>query len=338
MALLKRLQNDQSLARYAGWFVPLKIETRGEEWSKWASQYRHEGRSIPIVFVVRADGQQLYGKSGPLPGLELLQMINQVLSQSGTIYSDQQLNTLQASLTRAKQASEEDDVQQAVREMSKLGKIGIPGKLGSFSEVAIEVDRLAEKLAEQGRTALAAAKAQLENEETLFDGALALAETRRTYVTLPALKDELLTELNRMRADDQLRGTLKLAEQLDEACDLARKPAGQRRALIALRRVISQNPNTRAATIAAECIREHFPDESPEASIGDFHKWVSTTGSTITAALIGYRHDETTKETFVHLRTQEGKKMEVPFAQLSAASQELAKRIVQEKRAANSED
>jgi hypothetical protein len=45
--MLKRLQTDQSLARYAGWFIPLKIETRGEQWSQWASKYRHEGNTIP---------------------------------------------------------------------------------------------------------------------------------------------------------------------------------------------------------------------------------------------------------------------------------------------------
>ncbi len=59
MALLERLQRDQSLARYAGWFIPLKIETNGSEWGKWVSRYQHEGNSIPIVFVVRADGQRV---------------------------------------------------------------------------------------------------------------------------------------------------------------------------------------------------------------------------------------------------------------------------------------
>ncbi len=322
------------MARYAGWFVPLKIETRGEEWSKWTSQYRHEGSSIPIVFVVRADGKQLYGRSGPLPGLELPQMINLVLSQSGAIYNDQQLKLLEETLDRAKQASEDGDVNGAVREMSKLVKLGTPGELGSFSEAAIEADRLAEELAEMGRASLNEAKALLENEDTVFEGALALAETRRTYVTLPALKDEVTAELNRMRADDQLRGTLKLAEQLDEARSLTENPAGQRRALIALRRLITQDPNSQAATIAQELIQEHFPDEAASASTGEYREWTSASGTTMVAALIGYGYSEAAQAGYVRLQPKEGKAIAVLLSQLSAESQELAKKMVQEMRAA----
>ena len=40
----------------------------------------------------------------------------------------------------------------------------------------------------------------------------------------------------------------------------------------------------------------------------------------------------------MHLQTQAGKKIEVPFDQLSADSQELAKKLVQEKREARSKE
>ena len=94
MALLERLQTDRSLARYAGWFVPLKIETNGAEWAKWSRQYRAEGRGIPIIYVIRADGKQLFSRSGSLPGMELPVMLQQAIAQAGTIYNDLQLHLL----------------------------------------------------------------------------------------------------------------------------------------------------------------------------------------------------------------------------------------------------
>ena len=62
MALLKRLETDESLAAFAGQFVPLKLVTTGqnEEWSSWSQKYPHEGRTIPVLFVVRADGKKIY--------------------------------------------------------------------------------------------------------------------------------------------------------------------------------------------------------------------------------------------------------------------------------------
>ena len=189
MALLERLQRDQSLARYAGWFIPLKIETNGSEWGKWVSRYQHEGNSIPIVFVVRADGQQLYGKSGSLPGPELPMMIEQVLAQAGKIYSEQQLEILQSSLEKAKQNLAAGDTGGAVRELTKIGKLGTPGSLGSYAQAAVEADSFAKKLIEEAQTALKAANDQLTQEATRLEGALALAEAKRIYGALPPLNN-----------------------------------------------------------------------------------------------------------------------------------------------------
>jgi hypothetical protein len=222
--------------------------------------------------------------------------------------------------------------------MSKLAKLGTPGQLGSFSEAAIEADRLAEELAEKGRASLTAAKTLLENEDTAFEGALALAETRRTYVTLPTLKDEVTAELNKMRADENLRGTLKLAEQLDEARGLAENPAGQRRALIALRRVITQNPNSQAAAIAQEMLQEFFPDEASGVTGGEYHEWTSASGTTVVAVLVGYGYSESAKAGYVRLQPKEGEAVAVLLTQLSDESQALAKKMVQAMRAAESAD
>jgi hypothetical protein len=334
--LLHRLQTDQSLARYAGWFVPLKIETKGEEWSKWCSKYKHEGSSIPIVFVVRADGQQLFGKSGSLPEAQLHQMIMYVLRQAGTVYSDQQLGLITTSLGRSKQAVESDDLQGAVRELGKISQLGTLGSLGSYAEIAQEADSFAQELIERGRSALAAAKEKLSQEETRLDGALGLMEVRRVYLPLTPLKEEILAVFNETRTKEDLRDTMKQAEQLDLARDLLSKPAGSRRALTALRRVVEQYPGTPAASLATAWLREHFPEEASGLPGGDvatagteqMRAWTSNDGYKVQAVLIGYGYTDTTKAPYVVLKTREGKQVQVPFARLSEQSQQLAKELV----------
>lgn len=354
MALLQRLQTDPSLARYAGWFIPLKIETNGDEWGKWASRYQHEGDSIPIVFVVRADGQQLFGRSGSLPGPELPLMMEQALGQAGTIFSDQQLQTLKSSLDKAKEALEKSDTAGAVRELSRAVKLGTLGSLGSYAQVAVEADGVAKKLIEQGQTALKAANDQLGQEATRLEGALALAEAKRIYSALPPLRNEIAAAANAARKDPDVRDTLRLAEQLDEARDLLQKPAGQRRAALALNRIIADHPGTPAAKLAASWLQEHnlaatasadAPATAPAAppaadAAKTFRSWTSDAGTAIEAVLVdfGYGDPATRKDPYVVLEKRDGQRLQVPFARLSAESQQLAKEDVKKLRAAGEKE
>jgi hypothetical protein len=339
--LLNRLQTDQSLARYTGWFIPLKIETNGEEWGKWASRYRHEGDSIPIVFVVRADGQQLYAKSGSLPGPELLVMIEQVLSQAGTVYSDQQLQILQSTLDKSQELLTADDTAGAVREFSKISKLGTLGQLGSYARAAVEADGFAQKLVEQGKTALTGANNKLGQEATRLEGALALAETKRIYSALPPLKGDLAAAASAARTNPELRGTLKLAEQLDEARDLLQKPTGQRRAVTALNRIIAENPGTLAAKMAGDWLQEQNlaatpAVAAPTAADKTFRLWTSDRGTTIDAALVNYGYGDpaTKKDPYVVLEKRDGQQITVPLARLSADSQQLVTEDVKKIRSA----
>jgi len=346
VALLERLQKDPALARYAGWFIPLKLETKGEEWSKWTSRYRHEGNAIPILFVVRADGQQLFGKSGTLPGPQLPLMLEQTISQAGKIYGDEQLQMLGAILDRTEQAVAAGDTSLAVLELAKIAKLGSPGELGSYAEVALEVDRVAQQLTEEGRQSLAKAKELLGNEETRLDGALALMETRRVYLPLPALRPEIITAISEYRGQNEFREILKQAEELDEARGLWDKPAGRARALATLRRFIAANPDTPASEIASRWIREQFPDEtvsttdtgSSTEEPKTFHPWTSDSGHKLEASLVGFGYEEPTNAPYVVLQSRDGKRVNVPFARLSKASQDLAKELVRQMREAEAKE
>jgi len=278
--------------------------------------------------------------------MELPVMIQQVLARAGTVYNDQQLQLLATSLENAKKSFADDDVGAAVEQLSKLHQLGPLGKLGSHAEIALEADQFAQTLIEQGQSALAAAKEKLQQEDNPLEGCLALMETRRLYIALPPLKEEILPVITETRTNGELRSTLKQAEKLDEARALMQKPAGKRRALLTLRRIATDDAGTPAASLAAEWIREHYPEESidvPEQGAsppesGETHTWTSDTGHEVEAVLVGYGYDETTKAPYVVLKTGEGKQVTVPFARLSGDSQELAKELVRRMREAESKD
>lgn len=328
------------MARYAGWFIPLKIETNGEEWGKWTTRYQHEGNSIPIVFVVRGDGQQLYGKSGSLPGPELPLMIEQVLGQAGTIYSDQQLQILKSSLDKATETLAAGNTASAVRELTKISKIGVPGSLGSYARAAQDADGFVKKLAEQGRAALTAANEKLAQEATRFEGALALAETKRIYSALPPLKNEIVAAAGAARTNPDLRDTLKLAEQLDEARELLQSPAGKRRAVTALNRIIADKPGSPAAKLATDLLQAQNLTAAPAKAAKNVRTWTSDSGTTVEAVLVDFGFDEPTakKGPYVVLEKGDGQRVKVPFSRLTAESQQQAKDEIKKTREAGGQE
>jgi len=302
-----------------------------------------------------------------LSGMELPIMIRQALSQAGTIYNDQQLQVLGSTLEKAQLSFDNGDDGAAMRELGKLSQFGPLGKFGSHAKVALDVDKFAQTLIKQGQDALAATKEKLAAEDTRLEGALELMEIRRLYLALPPLKEEILAIFTDARTDDELRDMLKRAEKLDQARELMEKPAGKRRALLTLRRIVTDDPRTPAASLAVDWIREHYPDEtveipdqasapsksdeSPTESDEDhtesdedrtesdeIHTWTSDSGHKVEAALVGYGYAETTKAPYVMLKTRDGKQVNVPFARLAGDSQELAKELVRRLRKAPSKD
>ena len=339
MALLKRLQTDQSLARYAGWFIPLKIETRGEDWQKWASKYRHEGNGIPIVFVVRADGEQLFGKSGSLPGPALPLMLQQVLSQSGTIYNDRQLAVLASSVDKAQQALDAEREAEAVTALTQLSQLGTLGNLGSYAAAAVQADSLVQDLIGRARERLAPVQQQLADASSRLEGALALLELRRVYRPLPEVREELDEAFTAARSNPEWRETMDVAELLDQARQWIDKPSGQRRATTILNRILAEHAGTPAAELAAKWLLENYPDQlSADPEMDDTRSvpaqelpvWKSTSGHAVRAALVSYRFDPATQKAFVTLKPATGEPVEVDFAQLDADSQTQAKRLVRQ--------
>lgn len=334
-ALLERLSTDRSIAPLVTQFVPLKVETDGDHWGEWASKYPHEGSGIPILFVVRADGEMLYGKSGAKNGAELPIFLSEQLKGAGRIYSDEQLATIKAAVTESNKALAEGDTWTAVKRMQGLSKLGTPGKFASYASVAQEADALQLQLVEQGKAALAAAKEKLVGDDK-FAGVLEVLAANRIFGTITELKKDLISAEREISKDQSLKETLRQAEALDRAVAQASNKATRKSAPAAFELVMTRFPNTPAAELAKAKLAElanggpaKTADEGEAATTperdapaaeapvsGTLRKWKDASGAfEVEAELVKVAAGK------VELKKKDGQTLTVPIDRLSQEDQ-----------------
>lgn len=236
--------------------MPLKIDTDGENWAAWSRKYQFEGNGIPILYVIRADGQQLYGRSGGKPGDELPQFLSAHLANAGTIFTAQQLTALRAAVTGAQQALDANNPRLAVQRFESVRKLGRLGQLGSYSSIANEADKLYQQLVEQAQTALAKGQEQLRDDDRRFDGMLAIITANRTYQKLPEVKKELGIAERELSRNPAWKDELKQAELLERAIALKLQKNSQKQLITALENIVTRYPMSQAAEKSQEILRE----------------------------------------------------------------------------------
>ncbi len=241
MALKKRLKSDASLRPIVAQFVPLEIDSSAPEWSTWSRKFPSEGDTIPKVFIVRADGELLYGKSGAPD--ELGPFLVGFRKQAGAALTAKQAKDLPVALEKAKKAQADGDMALAMREIGKFATVS------SYAAVVMEGKKLAAKLLEEAQAELKKAEEQLASSDEALDGAVALLRIIRVY---QPFKDVVKSAGQaRAKLQKEKRDVLTLAEQLDAAAKLEGTKAFDR-ATKAYQGIIQRNPDSPAAKLAQE--------------------------------------------------------------------------------------
>ena len=327
--MLKRLNTDKSLSAFAGQFVPLKIATDGgPEWSKWARKYRVETNGIPILYVVRADGQMLYGKSGSLRGDALPKMLLDTLRQSGRTLSPAEAKLLENNVPAARAALAMSDSLTAARSLGNLKKLGALGTLQSYATLALEANKLVEETRAIAEKNIALARKNLANKENSFASVLLLLEGDKAYVAFPKLRSANTAALSVARRDTELADAIEQAKGIERARRYAdsKLASVRKKAIPAYQMVIRKYPKTIAEKMATEELAKLDPDaaiaakNSPKASpqVGKFRSWTDSTGSfKIKAKLVSFVDGKVT------LQKLNGSKVVLRLEQLSKADRDL---------------
>ncbi len=287
--MLERLNTEEQLAKYAGWFIPLKMESSGEAWGEWRKKYPHEGNSIPIVFVIRADGEKLYGKSGSLPGEQLYQLLNTSLNNSGVLLDDRQLATIHEAVQKTKKLIEANEPLAAVKQLMRVSKIGTPGQIGCYANVAIAADELANQLTEKATSMLEEATNKIGDVETRFDGLADAMKCADAYGRLPSINKEMKALRASWNRDDQLKATVKQVKQFQKLEKQIKKGKVSRK-LDSIRDFVNKHADEeamvqRAILLVADIVKPELAQNN-----GEVVNWVTMSGEIIAGRLV-VNHD-----------------------------------------------
>jgi hypothetical protein len=319
VALQRRLETDRSLAVFAGQFVPLKLVTaNNEDWGQWSRKYKHEGKGIPIIYVVRPDGKQLYGKSGSLEGETLLALLMASVQDAGKILSDAEVALLQQVVAAAESAEEQVDMASALAPVLKISKTG---QLQSYSELATKVNEFFNDFTTTAQTSIDEALAAVESGNPRFEDVYTLVAAQESYKQFPQFSDSLKKIRRALSRPAEIKVTALQATALYRARSLADSPAKstRNRARAALQRISTKYPGTQVDKLAQAELAEIGPRAKPEpkrdvAKLEPFRTWTDTTGKFAQEAqLVEFAGGIAT------LKKRDGTEVKIPEKRLSEA-------------------
>ena len=224
-------------------FVSFELDTADPSFQAWAQRFPSEGQTIPKVYIIRADGEALYAKSGPLTGAALPQLLSTLRAQAGLALTAKQAQKLTDAVSTAKSSLESGDVAKAVETMAPFAAVE------SYAEPAIEAKTLLTKMNEDAAAKAREAAGKLASETEALDGAIALAQASREYKKLPQAVKAINEAKKKPSKDAKIRELLLQGGLIDKARSLAKRK-NLEKAVEAFELIVSRYPDTPAAELA----------------------------------------------------------------------------------------
>ena len=323
---MKRFGTDPQLQKYSEWFIPLKLDVSSDQWKSFRKTYKHDGGSTPYVFIVRADGEKLYGSGKRISAEELYSIVEDSISKAGRVFSTPQVSALNAAAESAHTQLDDGNLEAAIKTLMSVKKIGMPGQLNSFSTAAIAVDSVAARVDTEVASKLEDVKTELGDEETAPDAAIKMATVQREVVRwLPRKKD--LSQLKKQFKSDEKLNSLLAQAFLYEQMSEAQQQDNFTKLLSNYRKLVGDFEDglivPRGKTLLESAI-------TPElATAGDFFVlWQSSNGFRTTGALKSAEKNDAGELVSIRIVDRRDKTMKVPLEKLDVVSQQVAAAIV----------
>lgn len=308
MALKNRLGTDQSIQPLLAQYVPLNLVT-AEATAKQAflQKYRPEGNGIPMVFVIRADGEKLFGETFKQ---ELPTFLTEYLKKAGNPLSDSEVTRLESAVTIAKAAIEKEDVSAAVQALKSA-----PGR-GSYATAATEAAELVKSIKEKADQEIARAGELLGDKASLQEGAFVISKAARQYSKLPEQKRRVGKVLTKYKAREDGASALEQADAFLRT-QAREKSKDKRLAITGYQSIVKNYPGTFVADLSSERLAA-LGEESPAvdataADLSEARIWISSNGKFEIRAVMVQAN-----ATHVQLMTEDGKLIAVPLSKLRA--------------------
>mgnify|MGYP001200081108 CR=1 FL=1 len=224
-------------------FVPIKLDVNSPEYAKWRQDHIPDGNGIPQLFIVRADGETLYGRSGALLGPDLPNMLIAALQNSGRILSARESQALIEAADKFIKEKEKGNYESAIKAISRIRKIGEPGRIPSYSEPALKLNRLVIQTANEIRSQLKDFGNLIESDqaEAKLTAMLGYLTLRQGFGALKMVKPDLAAFQKKytLKENKQLTREAKVIDSANQANTKSKKT----RAIDTLRELVDQTEN-----------------------------------------------------------------------------------------------
>ncbi len=225
------------------------------------------GNGIPQLYVVRADGEQIYGGAGSLNGDDLPTMLLASLKRAGRAFNQQEAEFLQRTVKASELALQSGDLLKTAVVLSEVGQLGPHDNLGSFAKPAVKAKELYIELKKQMDTKIAAASSELldSNSAKPLEPLLAIHEAEAISKLFPKWKSATSSVIREIKKQPQYTALAEQAEAIVRARAVAAalSPRIRNRAESLYTSVIRRFPKTDADTIA----RAELAAVAPHAKI-----------------------------------------------------------------------
>ena len=318
--LEKRLVSDRNLAPLVAQFVPLKVDVSSADWRTLSSQYPVAGNTIPVVYVLRADGQKIFGARKALSGDELPRMLRAARGQAGGTLNAQQQALVRSAVEAAQAAFRQEQVAETIKALRPLAKLGPLGQIPCYAKGVVEANMLAQQLVTRGKTELEQIQQTLAKQKDVFPSLLALVTAERAYRPLNVLNREIGTVLRETSRKAEFKTLLAQAKAIDKARLRATARGGLPKAVREMTALVILYRGAAAeATARLELEKLAGKDyEVPELVPGKLRTWQDDTGKfRIVAKLVEQRGSK------VELERATGDRVTVPITRLSTVDRAL---------------
>ena len=229
---MKRLSSDKTLAPYAAQFVPVKLDIGSPAYRDWRKDLKMTGKisKYPYVFIVRSDGETIYGNGGLTASTKLVPLMEAALETSGQILSAREVETLSGSAERFVNLSGSGDIVGAIKAINRAGRIGVPGQIPSFAQSAVKVNKLVEEMATEVTAKLEELDAAIESSQgsELVDAVLACLKLASDHGELKVLKPEFSKFKKKLGKNKEISRLVKEAKIINSVMTAKSKSAIKR--------------------------------------------------------------------------------------------------------------
>ena len=176
--------------------VPIKIKIGTDMYREWSRQHKHEGRGIPIVYIVRADGKTLYAKSGKPQNEVIGQMLTAALDDAGYIMTERDVSVVEKVTKTFRSYRENGEIAAAVRSLRKAKNyLDDNGNVASYAASAADLQKEIDELLKTASTAIEEAATAIDAVESddaaMIEALEKFEQTKTTYSSIKSLKRNL---------------------------------------------------------------------------------------------------------------------------------------------------